>query len=54
MEEQWVLDIQAQCERKHIDFFFKQWGGTNKKKAGRMLEGRTWNAMPVMAGKYSD
>jgi len=54
MEEQWVLDIQAQCERKGIDFFFKQWGGTNKKKAGRMLEGRTWNAMPVMAGKYSD
>ncbi|MCB0782011.1 MAG: DUF5131 family protein, partial [Flavobacteriales bacterium] len=48
MEEQWVLDIQAQCERKHIDFFFKQWGGTNKKKAGRMLEGRTWDAMPVM------
>lgn len=49
MEEEWVLDIQAQCERKGIDFFFKQWGGTNKKKAGRVLEGKTWDAMPVMA-----
>ena len=49
MAEEWVLDIQAQCERKGIDFFFKQWGGTNKKKAGRVLEGRTWDAMPVMA-----
>jgi len=49
MEEQWVLDIKRQCERRGVDFFFKQWGGTNKKKAGRVLEGRTWDAMPVMA-----
>lgn len=47
MEEEWVLDIQAQCERKGIDFFFKQWGGVNKKKAGRMLEGRIYDAMPA-------
>ena len=49
MEEEWVLDIQAQCERKGIDFFFKQWGGVNKKKAGRVLEGRTYDAMPELA-----
>ena len=49
MEEEWVLDIQTQCERKGIDFFFKQWGGTNKKKAGRVLQGQTYDAMPMMA-----
>ena len=49
MEEQWVLDIKRKCEQHRVDFFFKQWGGTNKNKAGRMLEGRTWDAMPVMA-----
>ncbi|HNM71329.1 MAG TPA: phage Gp37/Gp68 family protein [Flavobacteriales bacterium] len=49
MEEEWVLDIKRQCEVFGVDFFFKQWGGTNKKKAGRMLEGRTWDAMPEIA-----
>jgi len=32
--------------RAGVPFFFKQWGGTNKKKAGRVLEGRTWDEMP--------
>ena len=49
MQEEWVLDIKQQCEVFGADFFFKQWGGTNKKKAGRVLEGRTWDAMPVVA-----
>ena len=49
MQEAWVLDIKRQCELFGVDFFFKQWGGTNKKKAGRVLEGRTWDAMPVVA-----
>ena len=49
MEEAWVLDIKKQCERKKVDFFFKQWGGVNKKKAGRELQGQTYNAMPAMA-----
>ena len=49
MQEAWVLDIKRQCEVFGVDFFFKQWGGTNKKKAGRVLEGRTWDAMPVVA-----
>lgn len=46
MEEEWVIDIKNQCEKSKVSFFFKQWGGTNKKKAGRMLEGQTWDGMP--------
>lgn len=48
MSESWVQDIQQQCRRNRVPFFFKQWGGTNKKKAGRELDGRTWDEMPVM------
>jgi protein gp37 len=47
MRKKWVIDIKNQCERANVPFFFKQWGGTNKKKAGRLLEGRSWNEMPV-------
>jgi protein gp37 len=46
MNKQWVLDIRDQCKKAHVAFFFKQWGGTNKKKHGRELEGRTWDEMP--------
>ena len=46
MEEEWVLDIHAQCKKKNVPFFFKQWGGTNKKKTGRLLKGKTWSEMP--------
>lgn len=46
MREEWVLDIKNQCREAHVPFFFKQWGGTNKKKAGRILENRTWDEMP--------
>lgn len=49
MRKEWVLDIRDQCVRAEIPFFFKQWGGTNKKKAGRMLEDRIWDQMPVSA-----
>ena len=49
IKEEWVLDIKAQCEKDAALFFFKQWGGTNKKKAGRLLLGRTWNEMPLTA-----
>jgi len=48
----WVLDIQEQCEKAGVAFFFKQWGGTNKKKTGRVLEGRTWDEMPSMPERY--
>ena len=46
MQEDWVLEIKEQCHRARIPFFFKQWGGFNKKKAGRLLEGRTWDELP--------
>jgi protein gp37 len=46
MEEDWVLEIRAQCRKARVPFFFKQWGGFNKKKAGRLLEGRTWDDLP--------
>jgi len=46
MREEWVLDIRDQCTAVGISFFFKQWGGTNKKKAGRILEGKTWDEFP--------
>ncbi len=47
MDEAWVVDIRQQCESAGVAFFFKQWGGTNKKKAGRELQGETYDAMPV-------
>ena len=46
MDQAWVLDIQRQCQQANVPFFFKQWGGWNKKKAGRTLQGRTWDEMP--------
>lgn len=48
MKEEWVLGIQKQCRQQNTAFFFKQWGGVNKKKAGRLLSGRTWDEMPPL------
>lgn len=48
MQPEWVYDILAQCEQADVRFFFKQWGGTNKKLAGRELNGRTYDDMPVL------
>jgi protein gp37 len=42
----WVTDIRNQCVAAGVAFFFKQWGGVQKKRAGRELEGRTWDEMP--------
>lgn len=47
MEEAWVQDIRKQCRKAEVPFFFKQWGGKNMKKAGRTLNGRTYDAMPL-------
>lgn len=47
MREEWVVDVREQCVRARVPFFFKQWGGVRKKKAGRELEGRTWEQMPA-------
>lgn len=46
MDVDWVLDIQEQCAKSKVAFFFKQWGGKNKKKAGRVLNGKTYDEMP--------
>ena len=46
MKEEGVTEIKDQCEKGETAFFFKQWGGTNKKKTGRLLEGKTWDEMP--------
>lgn len=47
MKREWVLEIKNQCQDSGTAFFFKQWGGTNKKKTGRELNGQTWNEMPA-------
>jgi len=46
MDGMWVVEIKRQCEKRDIPFFFKQWGGVNKKAEGRELQGRTWDGMP--------
>ena len=47
MDPAWVIDIRDQCQNASVPFFFKQWGSVNKKKNGRILEGRTWDEMPL-------
>jgi len=47
MNPAWVTEIRDQCVSAGVPFFFKQWGGTRKKKTGRKLEGRTWDEMPL-------
>ena len=46
MDPAWVRDLRAQCEQAGVAFFFKQWGGPNKKRTGRELDGRTWDELP--------
>lgn len=50
MQERWVLSLRDQCAMAGVPFFFKQWGGRQKSKAGRTLQGRTWDAVPVVGG----
>jgi protein gp37 len=47
MDPAWVTDLRDQCCKADVPFFFKQWGGRNKKQAGRVLEGRVWDEIPV-------
>lgn len=47
MKAEWVREIQKQCRRARVAFFFKQWGGVKKRATGRILDGRTWDAMPA-------
>ena len=49
MKQDWVIDIREQAQTAGVPFFFKQWGGLNKKRNGRVLEGRTWDQKPMAA-----
>ncbi len=49
IKESWIVDIRDKCQEKQVAFFFKQWGGVNKRKAGRNLEGRTWDGVPPLS-----
>jgi protein gp37 len=46
MALEWVTEIRDRCQRYHVPFFFKQWGGVHKSRTGRLLDGRTWDEMP--------
>jgi len=48
MNHEWVQEIRKQCLAANVPFFFKQWGGFNKKKAGRTLDWLIWDQKPVM------
>ena len=48
MRKEWVTDVRDRCQKEGIDFFFKQWGGVNKKKAGRELDGHYYDEMPAL------
>ncbi|MEH2480316.1 protein gp37 [Nitrobacteraceae bacterium AZCC 2146] len=47
MKPEWVDEIESMCRRSGVAFFFKQWGGKNKKATGRLLRGRTYDEMPL-------
>ncbi len=49
IQDNWVRKIKEQCKEQKVSFFFKQWGGVNKKKNGRLLDGQTWDEMPKQA-----
>jgi protein gp37 len=47
LDSEWVREIRDQCLAAKVPFFFKQWGGRNKKAAGRVLDGREWSELPT-------
>lgn len=47
IDPEWARGIREMCRRDNVAFFFKQWGGVNKKASGRMLDGQTWDEMPL-------
>ena len=49
MKKEWVVDIKEQCQNSDVAFFFKQWGGTNKKKTGNLLDGEKYLEMPELS-----
>lgn len=53
MSAAWAEQIRDRCGHAGVPFFFKQWGGPNKKATGRLLDGRTWDAMPTAVDRSS-
>ncbi len=53
MKKEWVISIRDQCLEKGVPFFFKQWGGTRKKNAGRMLEGNLYDEFPPILATHA-
>jgi len=54
MKIEWVRQIRDRCISRQVPFFFKQWGGVHKKKAGRLLDGRYWDEMPAGQGSFAN
>ncbi len=54
MNSDWVRDIRCKCAQQNVPFFFKQWGGTQKCRTGRTLDGREWNEMPSMSERFHE
>jgi protein gp37 len=54
MRAVWVQNIRKQCNKNNVPFFFKQWGGKNKKEAGRLLNGRTYDQMPLILDGHAE
>jgi protein gp37 len=52
IQEDWVVGIRNQCQQAGVPFFFKQWGGVNKKKAGRILQGHLWDEVPTQQHQW--
>jgi protein gp37 len=48
MDPNWPIMIKNECAIQKVPFFFKQWGGTNRKKTGRVLDGKTWDELPLL------
>ncbi|MFH0766339.1 MAG: DUF5131 family protein, partial [Calditrichota bacterium] len=53
LQPDWIRDIKSICVAHRVPFFFKQWGGVNKKLTGRILDGRTWDDMPHKSLSFS-
>ncbi len=53
IRREWVVSLRDQCVEAGVPFFFKQWGGVQKKRTGRELDGRTWDEMPHVAPESS-
>ena len=54
MKKEWVAEVRDQCLTANVPFFFKQWGGVNKKKAGRLLDNKIWDQRPIIESRLTE